>query len=487
MNQHRGKRRPATVALIGACVALLAAGCTSFISGRAVSMMNDPFYVGGLPVTDGPSGPRPGAPAPVGVVKNTDDGEIDQLALLSVNDVEDFWRQRYNEYFDGDFVPIETLVSYDSTDRRSPKICGGKTYNEPNAMFCPRDNLMAWDRGQLVPAAQRYFGEVAVTGVLAHEYGHAVQHMADLNPRRTPGIVLEQQADCFAGVYIRWVTEGSSPRFTLSTGDGLSHVLAGLITMRDPVLTPKTEDIMLEKYGHGTALDRVSAFQMGFDNGSNSCAGIDLDEIRHRRGDLPMALQRDSTGDLQSGEIEITEETLQTLLAVLGELFPLRQPPTLSVDAPNCPDAQASPPASYCPATNTIAVDLPTLQRMGEAADTDQRVLVQGDDTALSVVMSRYMLAVQRERGLPLDSPQSAMLTACLTGVAHREMAAPDGKLTISAGDIDEAVAGLLTNGLVASDVNGGVVPAGFTRITAFRSGVVGDSDQCYARFGRPR
>jgi hypothetical protein len=55
--------------------------------------------------------------------------------------------------------------------------------------------------------------------------------------------------------------------------------------------------------------------------------------------------------------------------------------------------------------------------------------------------------------------------------------------LTLTAGDLDEAVAGLLTNGLVASNVNGETVPAGFTRIVAFRSGLGGNQDLCYERF----
>lgn len=151
---------------------------------------------------------------------------------------------------------------------------------------------------------------------------------------------------------------------------------------------------------------------------------------------------------------------------------------------------QAHPPASYCPATNTIVVDLAQLQKMGAPADEQSgHVLIQGDDTAMSVVMSRYVLAVQHERGLKLDSPGSALRTACLTGVAHRKMAGPvslpsGNGLTLTAGDLDKAVAGLLTNHLVASDVNGQTVPAGFTRITAFRSGVVSSNDDlCYQRF----
>ena len=117
------------------------------------------------------------------------------------------------------------------------------------------DKVMAWDRGVLVPTAQRFFGDTSVSALIAHEYGHAVQHMAGLVNGETPIIVAEQQADCFAGVYLRWVAEGHSPRFTVSTGDGLDHVLAGLITIREPVLTPK--DTELIDQGHGTASDRT--------------------------------------------------------------------------------------------------------------------------------------------------------------------------------------------------------------------------------------
>ncbi|MCY0610679.1 hypothetical protein OVV29_34680, partial [Klebsiella pneumoniae] len=86
-----------------------------------------------------------------------------------------------------------------------------------------------------------YFGDMSVNGVLAHEFGHALQVMANLVTRKDPTIVREQQADCFAGVYLWWVAEGKSTRFTLSTADGLDHVLAGIITTRDPVMEADAE------------------------------------------------------------------------------------------------------------------------------------------------------------------------------------------------------------------------------------------------------
>ena len=115
--------------------------------------------------------------------------------------------------------------------------------------------------------------------------------------------------------------------------------------------------------------------------------------------------------------------------------------------------------------------------------------MLSGDNTAYSVLMSRYMMSLQHQRGgLVLDNAEAGLRTACLTGVATTKLAdgvsTPDGNtVALTAGDLDEAVAGLLTNGLAAGDVNGEPVPAGFSRIDAFRIGVLGDQDRCLKRF----
>ena len=127
---------------------------------------------------------------------------------------------------------------------------------------------------------------MAVTMVLAHEYGHAVAAPGRPGRRATRRRwSAEQQADCLAGVYMRWVAEGNSPRFTLSTGDGLNNLLAAMIAFRDPLLTESDAEVGEDE--HGSAFERVSAFQFGFTDGAASCAAIDLEEIDQRRGDLP--------------------------------------------------------------------------------------------------------------------------------------------------------------------------------------------------------
>jgi predicted metalloprotease len=483
MNRRvRGRRLKAAIACAG--VVLVVAGCSAVVEGSALSMLNDPFRVGGIPATNGPSGPRPNAPAPTGTVVNTNNGPIDKLSLLSINDIQEYWKSVYSQSLKGTFVPVGKLVSYDSDNPNSPVVCHADTYNLVNAFFTSRCNLIAWDRGVFMPVAQRYFGDMAVNGVLAHEFGHALQQMAKLVTKQDPTIVREQQADCFAGVYLFWVADGKSPRFTLSTADGLDHVLAGIIITRDPVMDADTQN----DDEHGSALDRISAFQMGFLNGASACAAINKQEIAQRRGDLPTTLQADPNRDPGTGGVTINQETLSTLMEVLGKIFSPKNPPTLSYQPADCPDAKASPPASYCPATNTIMIDMPGLVKLGKHADESEHTLPQGDDTALSVVMSRYALAVQHERALRMQSPWTALRTACLTGLVHRKMAepidTPDQKdLVLTAGDLDEAVSGLLTNPIVASDADGTSVPAGFTRIAAFRGGVAGNMDACYSRY----
>jgi hypothetical protein len=323
---------------------------------------------------------------------------------------------------------------------------------------------------------------MAVVMVLAHEYGHSVQYQAELNQPSTPTLVAEQQADCFAGAYMRWVAEGNSRRFRLSTGNGLNALLASVISFRDPLFNRNR--VSSGGGEHGSAFERVSAFQFGFTDGPETCKRIDEEEVTQRRGDLPVTLQRGQTGNWP-----VSQESVRSVIAAMNILFEPANRPRLTFDsgaAAQCPDAGPTPPASFCPATNTIAVDLVGLKKLGTAGEGSSGLT--GDNTAYSVLISRYMLALQNEFGLPVDTVETGLRTACLTGVATRKLtdqvSTPNGNtVALTAGDLDEAVGGLLTNGLAASDVNGQSAPAGFARIDAFRTGVLSDQDNCLERF----
>lgn len=476
------RRHRLRVAIALSSAALMTA-CTSTLAGTPVSVFADAFSVAGMPATDGPTGLRRGAKPPVREVIGTDGGDTDELGRQAISDIEEFWEGAYGEAFGGEFRPADEVVSWDANGFDDTGFCGGDTFGIVSAGYCPDDRAIGWDRGALLPGVQQDYGDMGVTLILAHEYGHAVEEMAGLADANTPTLVSEQRADCLAGSYMRWVAEDNSPRFALSTGEGLNNVLAAVIAFRDPLLSEDSPQVGMDE--HGSAFERISAFQFGFTDGAAACAAIDLREIGQRRGDLPVLLEANETG-----EWPVTATSVRAIIDAMEILFPPADPPQLGFESGYCADARPSPPVSYCPAANTISVDLAELAAMGVPPDFDDPAsMATGDNTAYSVLVSRYLQVIQHERGgVALDSAAAALRTACLTGVATTKMSKAvttrDGDtVALTAGDVDEAVSGILVNGLAASDVNGDSVPSGFSRIDAFRIGVLGDTERCFKRF----
>ena len=114
---HRRAGRLAGWLSVALTAALMLTGCgITMLEGRAVSMLYDPSRAGGLPASDGPSGPRPDAPAPARTAQNSDNGPVDQLALTAIDDLEQFWSEHWNGALTGTYTPVAGLVSYDATD-----------------------------------------------------------------------------------------------------------------------------------------------------------------------------------------------------------------------------------------------------------------------------------------------------------------------------------------------------------------------------------
>ena len=87
------------LALAGTAVVL--AGCGTTISGKAVSVFDDPFKVGGLQAVDGTSGLRSDAEKPTRKVSHGDGGKDDEIAVQSISDLEEFWKDNYSGTFNG--------------------------------------------------------------------------------------------------------------------------------------------------------------------------------------------------------------------------------------------------------------------------------------------------------------------------------------------------------------------------------------------------
>jgi predicted metalloprotease len=153
-------------------------GCGQTVAGTAtVEGGIDTTDAGGLEVTDGPTGPRQGVEDANLEVENTDGGEMDRLATNAVADLYDYWEAEMPANFEGEkFQRIERLVSYDSGGT-ALTLCGASTTGFQNAFYCGGggEDLIAWDRGALLPMLAEKFDPISVVGVLAHEMGHAVQ------------------------------------------------------------------------------------------------------------------------------------------------------------------------------------------------------------------------------------------------------------------------------------------------------------------------
>jgi len=456
----------------------LAAGCSSIINGKAMSIYSNPDMVGGLRVSSGPSGLQPGVATTDLAVDGGTGDDVDQLAANAVADVQAYWQENYPKLFKHPFTPVKKLASYDSTEKSTrTKVCGSSTAGFINAFYCPADDLIAWDRGQLLPAIKDRFTTMGVVSVLAHEYGHAVQERATMNPPATPGIVLEQQADCFDGAFMRSVAEGNAAHFTLSTSSGLNTVLATTVAVRDQTGTDPTD-----KEAHGSAFDRVSAFQFGFSDGPGRCVQITADDVSARLQKLPS--QFSDRGD--TGDLPVNEKTISSVVTSLNESFQgnhVEQPTVVFGGSGRCADAKTTPPVSYCPASNTLTVDVAGLAvRAMEPAADDNSALpssISGDFSAFVLLASRYTLSVQKGLRASLTGELVGLRSACYAGGYAAATSSSGSSLQLSPGDLDEAVSGLLTDGLAASDVNGVEAPSGFTRVQAFRTGVLDGAGAC--------
>ncbi|ASF08935.1 hypothetical protein NBRGN_107_00500 [Nocardia brasiliensis NBRC 14402] len=438
------------------------------------------WEIAGSMTATGPSGPRPGVPdAPLSAT-NGDGGRFDTLALNSLADLQEFWTTEYHKDFPGPFTPVQNFFSWSAPAPKDQAIrfCDESTYHVVNAAYCGLDHTIGWDRGVLLPQVVEKFGEMAVVMVLAHEYGHAIQGQARLAGVRTPTLVLEQQADCLAGVFLRHVAEGNSAHFTVNTTDGLNAVLGATVAFRDQGFGDPGN-------AHGSAFERVTAVQIGYSDGTKGCKALTPKEIAQRRGQLPVSF---GVADALF-QLPVNRQSLERLSRTLLALFPTAEPPRFDYAGTggDCANITATEPVSYCPTANRIGTDVPALTKLSAPARGEAELLsamVHGDYSAFVLFVSRYTLAVQRERGLSLTGAETAGLrTACLSGVVSTKLSEPGGDLRLSADDLDEAVSELLTAGLAASDVNGKVVPSGYQRVEAFRTGVLDGEAACLSRY----
>jgi hypothetical protein len=170
---------------------------------------------------------------------------------------------------------------------------------------------------------------------------------------------------------------------------------------------------------------------------------------------------------------------------------------TLEDSGSTCDTGKATEPATYCPDSKTVSVDLAALEKIARPLpDPELGAPLEegdgiGDFAAFAEIASRYAIGVQDALGMPIDDEKAGLRTACLTGAWARysNPELNDGnvpELKLAVGDLDEAVAELLQEkSLIAADVNGKQVASGFARVEAFALGYDEGVEQCTKDTGR--
>jgi predicted metalloprotease len=477
---ERGLRRPVLIAILAVATLFTGAACGSGDAGSGASgKLDSAQNVAGLPVTHFQSGFKPNAPKPDITVQNVTTGQDDVLATAAIADVEKYWSAELPADFGQKFEPVKKLLSYDSNGADQQSGCG-PTKEVVNAYYCSRDDSVNWDRGVLLPQLRGQNGPLAVVAVLAHEFGHAIQfRLGDKAgiTEDTPSIVKEQQADCFAGAYFRYVAEDKSQYFQVSTDEGLGQALATMFAVKDPPGNNNTA-----AGAHGTAFDRVFAFQTGFEKSPKDCAAMNMQNIQARIVEQPFAKKDRLTGQ---GDDKFDQTAVTALQKSLDGAFQSAgvKAPQITAGNGSCPNAKSTPPATYCADSNSVSIDMAALARVAQPAERDGSGGF-GDFAAFSEVASRYILGIEKGAGASTDNDNAGLRTACLVGAWAKTANAPTAQLKLSPGDLDEAITDLLApNSLVAADANGVRPASGFDRVAALRNGYLQGSPTCSSTY----
>lgn len=448
-------------------LALTVAACTTTVSGTPVS--NSTVVV---------TNTDPGNTVDPSFVKNTDGGEIDRLAATVVTDVLTYWKATFPATFSKDWQDLSGgFYSVDTADKGTqPPPCARNAIDvEGNAFYCPAEDVIAWDRSALLPVLRDRFGEAAVMLVLAHEMGHAVQRRAGLtvaeqrrNPSKYPTILIEAQADCYAGTFVRWVADGKAEHLRVAK-DRLDAALESLITFRDPIGTEQSD-----KGAHGDAFDRVSAFQDGYDQGVKLCAEMSLDNRTFTLRGFLNAADAERGGNLPFNQLveSITTDLNAFFGTVVSERGKQWANPTVrpTDDNPKCTNGDQGPIA-FCPNGSEIDV-------ASKGALPDLHVDI-GDYATGTILASRFGMAAMATLGKPLDGGDAQQQVLCLAGAYTGTLLARKDGFTLSPGDLDEAVQVLLRFDYAGRDTAGHAIPTGFERVSVFRGGTLQGVQAC--------
>jgi predicted metalloprotease len=397
---------------------------------------------------------------------------------LTVADLQDYWAQTLPDVYGVRYrrLPANRIIPYTSHSKIPQCGRGHATYKDvaENAFYCTGGGFLAYDDEHLFPELDEKWGDFTIALTLAHEWGHYIQDQTD-----TAGdtIYLEQQADCFAGAWVRWVDDGNSNRLFLRPGN-LDTAHGGFLDFRDPPGSDPTAE-----GAHGSAFDRIGAFQDGFDGGAAKCADYE--------NDLPTIVEIPFSSDAEAaagGDVpfkDVIPLTTHDLDLYWSQLLTSYTPvqDVLLVDPrgtlPRCGGTrvargQIADTIFYCIDSNEIMGDENLLHEVYDNS---------GDFGVAVLIAQEWGVALQHQFDEQGTAKQLALERVCFAGSWAGSVVRGDhdpGGLTLSSGDLDEAVQSFL---IFASPVkeDDPQHASAFENVAAFRSGFFQGEQACLA------
>ncbi|WP_433289164.1 neutral zinc metallopeptidase [Pseudonocardia sp. CA-142604] len=446
------RQRPPAAALLAVALSVLVAGCTQAVPGHA---------------RPAPQHPAASVAATPGSLPATGDVTADATAAL-----QEIWRSAFPAAFGRAWTDIARFEPVHTANAAAPApTCVDRVADlVGQAFYCPAADAVVWDADTLVPDLHRRFGSAGVTVALAHEVGHAVQTRLGIDeaqsrePRRYPAILLETMADCYAGA--AFAQPGLESVGGLATDAPVADdALLALVGFRDPLGVEPGDDS-----AHGNAFDRVSAFQDGFRDGAARCAAMTTENRVFTQRRFGSAADRARGGDLP---LPLLLDAVQhDAVGWFGALAPGRNVPPLNGAVCPVHGGTAQGPVLFCPADGGLSIDRSALAAVHREV---------GDFAGVTLVASRYGVAVLGALGLATEGPAAGAAAVCLAGAYTAALMEPGRGFTLSPGDLDEAVQVLLTHDWAARDAEGDVDSAehGFERVARFRAGLLDGPGSC--------